>query len=430
MESASCPIMNPLLEVSDFDADSAKPMALCTLPSANEPVRFALPAVYLELVRGFNGERTTEAAIDDFLVRHPGAFARDWLHRLVSQSLLPKGILMHPDQDAGRVAVSEQPKRGFLYIKLPLVPPGVVDPIARRLGFLFHPIALVVGLVLFLASHALVYGALIRDQTLDFNQMTAGSIAVIMGLSTLGTFVHEFGHAAAAAHYGCRRMTIGWGLYLIYTVLWTNVSEAWRLPRRQRAVIDIGGVHLEAMFLLGLLGLYLWTANTIFLFGFLVIDLSIAMTLNPFLRMDGYWLMSDLFGIVNLRKQQTLWMNSLVARWSGGTAPPPSGLSVRARRVLGIYTVLGAVFLGYLLKVVYEIVVVNIVVAYPTIVAGFWAKVQGGHALAIAGGFLELAWRTLIIVGAALMVWRVIRGALHLIASVRSSRAVAVPERA
>jgi putative peptide zinc metalloprotease protein len=431
MESASRPIMNPLLEVSDFDADSAKPMALCTLPSAGDPVRFALPAIYLELVRGFDGERTTEAAIDDFLARRPGAFARDWLHRLVNESLLPKGILMYPDQDAGRVAMSRQPQRGFLYIKLPIIPPGVVGPIARRLGFLFHPAALVLGLVLFVASHAVVYGALLRDQALDFNRLNAVSILVLMLLSTLGTFCHEFGHATAAAHYGCRRMTIGWGLYLIYTVLWTNVSEAWKLPRRQRAVIDIGGVYFESMFLLLLLGLHLYTGNAIYLFGFLFIDVSIATTFNPFLRMDGYWLMSDLFGIVNLRKQQILWLSGLLARWSGRGVPQPSGLSKRARQVLSIYTVLGLLFIGYLLKVVYQVIVLNVLASYPGTVTDFWAKLQGGMAaLDIAGGLLEIFWRTLVIVGAAMMLWSLLRGLISLIARVRSMRAVAVAEGA
>jgi putative peptide zinc metalloprotease protein len=423
--------MNPLLEVSDFDADSARPMALCTLPSAGEPVRFALPALYLELVRGFDGQRTTEAAIEDFLARHPDAFARDWLHRLVDQSLRPKGILMHPAQDAGRVAVSLQSPRGFLYIKLPIVPPGVVDPIARRLGFLFHPIALVLGLVLFLARHAVVYGVLIRDQALDFNRLNAVSILVLMLLSTLSTFWHELGHASAAAHYGCRGMTIGWGLYLIYTVLWTNVSEAWRLPRRQRAIVDIGGVYFESIFLLILLGLHLHTGDPIYLFGFLIIDLSIATTFNPFLRMDGYWLMSDLFGIVNLRKQQSLWLNSLVARWSGHAAPQPSGLSARARRVLGIYTVVGVLFIGYLLTVLYRVVVLNIVAGYPETIERLWAKLHGElSVLGVAGGLLELAWRTLVIVGAVLMLWRLLRGIINLVASVRSIRAGAVQESA
>jgi putative peptide zinc metalloprotease protein len=209
------------------------------------------------------------------------------------------------------------------------------------------------------------------------------------------------------------------------------VSEAWKLPRRQRAVIDIGGVYFESMFLLLLLGLHLYTGNAIYLFGFLFIDISIATTFNPFLRMDGYWLMSDLFGIVNLRKQQILWLSGLLARWSGRAAPQPSGLNKRARQVLSIYTVLGLLFIGYLLKVVYQVVILNILAGYPDTLKGFWAKLQGGMAaLDIAGGLLEIVWRTLVIMGAAMMLWSLLRGLIDLIARVRSIRAAAVAEGA
>lgn len=424
MEPTPCLIMNPRLEVSSFDSDAAKPMVLCTLPSTGDPIRFALPAIYLELVRELDGRRTTDAAIDAFLARHPDAFAREWLHRLVEKSLLPKGIVMRPEDDAGRVAVSQQSARGFLYIKLPIIPPRVVDPIARRLGFLFHPIALALGLMLLIASHVVVYGVLLQHQHVDFSRLDAGAILVLLLLSTLSTFCHEFGHATAAAHFGCRGMTIGWGLYLIYTVLWTNVSEAWKLPRRQRAVVDIGGVYFESGFLLALVGLYLATGNPIFLFAFIFTDISIAMTFNPFLRMDGYWLMSDLFGIVNLRRQQTLWLRGILARWFGGAPPEPSGLSQRARRALAVYTVLGVVFLGYLFKVVYEVIVLNTVASYPAILESFWIKLRDGMgALEITGGFIEVLWRTLLIVSAIVMLWGLARRLIGLVASVRAIRA-------
>jgi len=426
MDAASRPFMNPLLEVSDFDSDSGKPMALCTLPSAAERVRFAVPAVYMELVRGFDGERTAEEAIDRFIGRHPDAFAREWLHRLVDESLVPKGILVHADQDPGRVAVSRQPKRAFLYIKLPIIGPGIVDPIARRLRFLFEPAALILGLSLFVAAHLYVYGVLIRGHDVDFNSLNAASILILMLLSTLGTICHELGHAAAAAHYGCRGVTIGWGLYFIYTVLWTNVSEVWKLPRRQRAIVDVGGVHFESMFLLLMLGLHLYTGNSIFLFAFIFIDLSIATTFNPFLRMDGYWLMSDLFGIVNLRKQQVIWMRGLAARWFGAAEPVRSGLSRRAKIALGVYTALGVLFLGYILVVIYDVVILTILAGYPALVGELWADLRGGApALEALGGMLEIGWRSLVIFGAAVTLWSLLRGGIRLVAQLRSARLAA-----
>jgi putative peptide zinc metalloprotease protein len=419
------PFANPLLEASDFDSDSGKRLVLCVIPSAIEPVRFAIPAQYMELVREFDGERTEEEAIDAFLDRHPGSFEREWLRRLIRQSLLPKGILVHAHQDPARVAVSSQPKRAFLFIKLPIFPPSVVDIVAQCLSFMFKAPALLLGALLFVASHAGVYGVLIQQPHANFNQLNAAGILLIMLFSTLGTICHEFGHASAAAHYGCRGMTIGWGLYIIYTVLWTNVSEAWRLPRRQRAMIDIGGVYFESLFQLLMLALYLETGNVVFLFAFIFIDVNIVMTFNPFLRMDGYWLMSDLFGIVNLRHQQTAWLQEIASRlFGGGAGSVRSSLSNKAKWALGVYSVAGAVFLIYLLTVIFKFVILNVAGAYPALLQDYWHDALAGMtALELLGGFLEIFWRTLMLLGAAIMLLSLGRSAIRMVTRIGGVKA-------
>lgn len=402
--------MNPLLEVFNFDSDADQPMVLCVIPGDDGVVRFAIPATYMDLMRLLDGERTVDEAIDALLELKSDALPKERLQRLVRESLIPKGILVYAHQDPRRVAVSKQPKLAFLYIKLPIIKSYIVNPIARRLGFLYRREPLILGALLFIATHFYVYAYLIHEYDVNFNQMDAIGILTLMLLSTIGTFFHEFGHASAAAYYGCRRMTIGWGLYLIYTVLWTNVSEAWKLPRRQRAIIDIGGVYFESFFLFLMLFLFLYTKNPIFLFAFIFIDLAIATTFNPFLRMDGYWLMSDLFGIVNLRDQQVTWLHSLVARLVGAPdsiAAMQSRLSRRAKICLATYSVLGAVFFIYILVVIYEVVVLKVLIDYPDFFLGFWRDLKGGMSIIdFARTLLEIGWRTLMIFGAGFMLFR------------------------
>lgn len=396
---------NPLLEASTFDSDAGRPMVLCVVPSANDPVRFAMPAAYMELVRLFDGDRTEEEAIEAFLDGCPDGLEREWVKRLVRQSLLPKGILVHADQDPARVAVSSQPKRAFLYLKLPIFPPKVVEPVAQGLSFMFRGPMPLLGALLFVASHVYVYGALLHERNVDFNQLDASGVLLILLFSTLATICHEFGHASAAAHYGCRRMSIGWGLYVIYTVFWTDVSEAWKLPRRQRAMIDIGGVYFESIFLLLMLALYLKTGNLVFLFAFVFIDLSLVTTFNPFLRMDGYWLISDLFGIVNLRKQQTEWLGEIASKlFGGGSYVKQSSLSKRARWALGIYSVAGVAFLIYFLTIIFQLVILNVAGQYPALLREFSSDIgAGAPVLRLLSGFVEIFWRTLMLAGAAFM---------------------------
>ncbi len=425
MNTCAHPFANPLLETSEFDSDAKEPMVLCAVPSKDdEPVRFAVPAVYLDLVREFDGNRTIGEAIDAFLEHRPGRYQKEWLERLVESSLLPKGILIYAHQDPGGVAVSSQPKRAFLFIKLPIIKPNVVDPIARRLGFMFRREALIAGLILFVASHAYVYGVLIREAHVSFNELNTLAVIALMWLSTAGTIFHEFGHASAAAHYGCRKMTIGWGLYLIYTVLWTNVSDAWKLPRRQRAVVDIGGVYFESIFLLIMLGLYLYTGQVVFLFSFVFIDMSIAKTFNPFLRMDGYWLMSDLFGIVNLRTQQAVWLRGIAARALGGRSEDyKNNLTPKAQRALGIYTVLGAGFMAFILVMIFKFVILGILLEYPALVIGYWNTWQSGTTVfAFLLDLSEIGWRAMMLFGAGFMIVNLVKTSIRVIARLRAIR--------
>lgn len=425
MKESPRPLINPLLEVSKFDSDSAEPMMLCVVPSEGESVRFAVPASYVELLREFNGERTTDEAVDAFLERNPDVFTKGWLKRLIDCSLIPKGLLVEGHQDPARVAVSRQPRRAFLHIKIPLIKPSVVDPIAHRLGFLFRREWMTVGLLVFVATHAYVYGVLIREHAVDFNQLNALSIIALLWLSTVSMIFHEFGHASAAARFGCRNTTIGWGLYFIYKVLWTDVSEAWKLPRWQRAIVDIGGVYFQSFFLLLMLAAYLYTGNTIYLFAFVFSDMQLGSNFNPFLRMDGYWLMSDLFGIVNLRQQQAIWVKSLAAKMFGHDgASVRSNLTGKARLALGIYTLLGAGFVVYLFLTIFVVVVWTVLKEYPGVVLGYWREWQAGMSgLKFLNAWLEIGWRTMMLIGAGMTAWSLTKKTVGLLGRMRIARA-------
>lgn len=425
MNSLSLPYANPLVQTSAFDSDAVKPMTLCVVPGASEPLRFAVPAKYIELVQHFNGERTEEEAIELFLADNPVGFSSGWLQRLVRESLMPKGLIVLPHQDPSCVGISSKDGKSFLFLKLPIIPPVVVDAVATRLSFMFTRPALAIGVVLFVASHLYVYAGIIAQQHISLDQLNAQSILAIMVFSTLGTLCHEFGHASAAAHFGCRRMTIGWGIYIIYTVLWTNVSEAWRLPRRQRAIVDIGGVYFESLFLLVLLGMYLGTGNVAFLLSFLFVDLSIARTFNPFLRMDGYWLLSDLLGIVNLRQQQQAWYRELITKALGRTVGAgASRLSPRARKVIGAYSIATVIFMAYLFYILFTVVIMQVAAGLPGLLVKYVADLSAGESVAaMLGGAVEIVWRVLMLLGTVTLVMSLYTKARRLASQIRSIRA-------
>ena len=417
---------NPLLERSAFDSDAESDMVLCVIPSEGYPVRFVVPAIYMELVQKFNGQRTEDGAIAAFLDDHPGSFEREWLKRLVHQSLFPKGILVRADQDPARVVVSSQPKRGLLFLKLPIIPAQIVDVIAKNLRFMYSRIATSIFLALFVWTHIYIYTEIFEQNGINANNLAIRDVLILMVVSTFATLFHEFGHASAAARFGCKSMTIGWGVYIIYTVLWTDVSDAWRLPRHQRAIVDISGVYFEGIFAIAVSFFYIYTNNNVFLIAIMFINISMVYNFNPFLKMDGYWLMSDLFGIVNLRSQQWAWIQNMVSRFFGSAVSTSDNLRPRAKLALAIYSGVGSIAFIYFMFLFFKFVVFSVAAGYPELVVKYWENLFAGLSfIALLEGFLEILWRTIVLAGAAVSIFGVFKRGVDIVAKAGLLRAAA-----
>ncbi len=408
------PIRNPGLEVADFDSDAAEPMALCEVPSGGGPARYAVARTVVDLVELFDGRCEIQEAIALYGEKYPGRYSVESLERLIHDFLLPRRLILASGEDAAAADPATGRRKSFLYLQLPLLGPRVVQPIAAALAWAFRPWVILAWIPLFVLLHVYFYGTLAAGHDLDFNRLDLGGLLVLMLLSTLGSFLHELGHATAAASFGCRRLEIGWGLYLVFTVLYTDVSEAWRLPRRQRAVVDIGGIYFQSFFLAAMTALYVTTGAEIYLFAFLFSDLALASSLNPFLRLDGYWLMSDLFGIPNLRQQTWALLRHGAGKLGLGSAGEPPRLSRSAVAALAVYTLAGGAFFVFLMTVVLKRVVMSVVLGFPKIVAEYWTGLPEMTILEAFGGMVEIGWRGLMLVGIGFMLFNLLNRLVRL----------------
>lgn len=86
------------------------------------------------------------------------------------------------------------------------------------------------------------------------------------------SFFHELGHASACKYFGVRHGGIGFGLYLNFPVLYTDVTEVWKLNRAQRCVVNLAGVYFQSYWLIALLTAFLLTGNDILRYLILIID--------------------------------------------------------------------------------------------------------------------------------------------------------------
>lgn len=140
--------------------------------------------------------------------------------------------------------------------------------------------------------------------------LSSDSIIIIiinyLFLASVSLF-HEIGHAAAASRYGINSKEIGFGFYLIFPVLYTDISKIWLLNRYKRLVVNIGGIYFQAILNLLIIGILkllhikgIYTYDAIMQSLFVTNSFLALYSLNPFLRNDGYWMYSDLFDIANL----------------------------------------------------------------------------------------------------------------------------------
>ena len=176
-------------------------------------------------------------------------------------------------------------------------------------------------------------------------------LLVVLGLSLVAAVFHECGHAAGCRYGGARPGVIGVGIYLVWPSFYTNVTDSYRLSRAGRLRTDLGGLYFNAVFILALAGLYVATSNQVLLLVIAFTHLEMLEQLLPFVRFDGYFILSDLVGVPDLFARIAPIVRSAVSR--GRRDPRVTGLRRSTRIVVTAWVAcvipLLTFMLGYLL---------------------------------------------------------------------------------
>ncbi len=219
----------------------------------------------------------------------------------------------------------------YLFFRIPLVRPGrflqrtlpIVAPLWSRAALLLFLAAALVDLLAVARQWDAFLGSFLYFFSLK------GVIAYGLSLM-LVKLVHELGHAYTATRFGCRVPSMGVSFLVMMPVLYTDTTAAWRLrSRTQRLAIDCAGVTAELM--LAIVAILVWAMlpdgvlrSVAFIIGTTSWITTLIVNLNPFMRFDGYYLLSDAIGMPNLQPRAFA-----MARWwlrerlfSLGEAPP------------------------------------------------------------------------------------------------------------
>lgn len=244
--------------------------------------------------------------------------------------------------DAGKTSLWKAVIQKYLFFKIPLFrPQKLLNQVWPFCWFLLTwPAATMIGLLgifsLYLVSRQ---WSVFINTFLDFLS-PEGFLVYSISLVFI-KIVHESGHALMARKYNVSVPIIGAAFILLMPILYTDTTSAHQLKSwKSRLQIDLAGIYFELA--LACIATLLWVflpdgpmRSVAFSTATLSWVMSLAVNLNPFMRFDGYYILSDSIGVENLQER-----SFALAKWNlretlfNLNHPPPEFFPRFWRRIL------------------------------------------------------------------------------------------------
>lgn len=194
----------------------------------------------------------------------------------------------------------------YMYFRLP---PWHPEEFFRRIGPWVSFLAAKWFILLLMIPAAAGFLLVIRNfgtvRDVFADTLSWAGIAKYFAAIVLLKMLHEAAHSLAAIRFNCRVRGIGVGFMLFYPRLYTDTTDSWRLPRKERLLIDAAGIIAELLIggIAALSYFYLppgaWQATMFYIFAVSTLS-TLLVNGNPCIRYDGYYILCDLTGIDNL----------------------------------------------------------------------------------------------------------------------------------
>lgn len=322
---------------------------------------FRLPVAHAEAAEKFDGRITLGRLVDEMRGTSPywrGMSRREGLSELLAlaQQLGAAGLLRvrasSASDRARRLRAAKKAHRfesaigHVLYVKKSLFDPNrLLERLMPAVAWIYTwPVLTACGIFMLVTlgvavdhwDEITVHGA---------NFFTLQNLGLTWVLFIGVKIFHEFGHAFTCKRYGGEVHEMGFMFILFTPYLFCNVTDSWLAKKGPRIATTAAGIIVELFLASVATWLWLFTQpgllhqmcfNTMFLCSVS----TVLFNANPLMKFDGYYIMTDLLEIPNLRAKSNAWVTSWAQRTLLGmksAAQRMAGFEIGP--VFGIYAV-------------------------------------------------------------------------------------------
>ncbi len=218
---------------------------------------------------------------------------------------------------------------GILFLRVPLFKP---DAFLSRTIQWFSPLFTMTAFAVWLVAVG-VCGSVVWAKWDEFlsplgTMLAASNVPILWSLLVGLKVIHEFGHAYACKHFGGKVPEMGAFFILFTPCAYIDASASWGFPKRShRLAVSLAGMYFESIAAMG--ALLVWTLTAPGLLHaaaqyavILSTVITIGFNINPLMKYDGYYILSDLVGMPNLKQQATAQVQAALKRLCFGISTP------------------------------------------------------------------------------------------------------------
>jgi len=275
---------------------------------------------------------------------------------------LQKSALLEGSESvaAERAHKGKRIRGSLLYLRGVLFDPDrLFNVLVRHVRFCFTPHFVVLSalaMLLAAVTTASYWSEIPQSLT---GLMRLSSIPLFLVISLAVAAAHEFAHGLTCKHFGGEVHELGFILMYFTPGFYANVSDAWLFPEKSKRLwVGVAGPYFEVF--IWAMATLTWRLtdvdtgiNHIALMVMTLTGIKTLFNLNPFIKLDGYYLLSDALELPNLRKKAFRYVGGLVKRAAGFGEAMTMELTGRERWIYLSYGLVGAVaslsLLGYVL---------------------------------------------------------------------------------